>query len=236
MGSMSSFDDSTVLVVAPHADDEVLGAGGLIARAAARGARVHVAYLTISGFASDASGGRSTLEEREGEVDAACRTLGVAERSVLFRGEDHHLKLDAIPQVDLVSFLEEVLRKVRPSLAVLPCRGHHHQDHRAAAEASVAALRPAPDSAGRPFVPSVIAYGHSAAGWGGETFQVRPSIFVDITGVIETKIAALACYRSQICPAPHPRSLAAVRNQQAAWGAHAGVVYAEAFECLRWVL
>ena len=233
---MNSFDDSTILVVAPHADDEVLGAGGLVARAAARGARVHVAYLTISGFASDSSGTRSTPEERESEVDAACRTLGVTERSVLFRGEEHHLKLDAIPQAHLVGFLEEVLRDTRPTLAVVPCRGHHHQDHRAAAEASVAALRPAPDTVGRPFVPHVIAYGHSAAGWGGESFQVRPSVFVDVTAVIETKIAALACYKTQLCPVPHPRSLAAVRNQQAVWGAHAGIAYAEAFECLRWVL
>src|SRR5688572_26068919 len=35
-----------LLVVAPHPDDESLGAGGLIARAVARGAAVHVVLAT----------------------------------------------------------------------------------------------------------------------------------------------------------------------------------------------
>src|SRR5271168_3886131 len=35
-----------IIVVAPHPDDEVLGAGGLIQQACAVGAEVHVIYLT----------------------------------------------------------------------------------------------------------------------------------------------------------------------------------------------
>src|ERR1700689_5081239 len=35
-----------IVVVAPHPDDEVLGAGGLIQQACAVGAEVHVIYLT----------------------------------------------------------------------------------------------------------------------------------------------------------------------------------------------
>ena len=39
-----------MLVVAPHADDEVLGAGGLVALAQIRGWRVHVLYATVAGY------------------------------------------------------------------------------------------------------------------------------------------------------------------------------------------
>jgi LmbE family N-acetylglucosaminyl deacetylase len=35
-----------LLVVAPHPDDETLGAGGLLQRAAARGAAVRLCYAT----------------------------------------------------------------------------------------------------------------------------------------------------------------------------------------------
>src|SRR5580704_2711504 len=35
-----------IIVVAPHPDDEILGAGGLIQQACAAGAEVHVIYLT----------------------------------------------------------------------------------------------------------------------------------------------------------------------------------------------
>jgi LmbE family N-acetylglucosaminyl deacetylase len=38
--------DTRLLVVAPHPDDEVLGAGGLMQRVAAAGGAVHVVYLT----------------------------------------------------------------------------------------------------------------------------------------------------------------------------------------------
>ena len=233
---MSRDFGESILVVAPHADDEVLGAGGLVAAAAAQGARIHVAYLTISGFDSPANDSRSTLLEREREVDAACRVLGVQSRSVLFARGEQHLLLDALPQAQLVAFLERVIRETGPTLAVVPCRGHHHQDHRAAADACVAALRPAPAAAQRPFVGRVIAYGHAVAGWGGETYAVRPSLFVDVTETVDTKLSALACYQSQLCPPPHPRSIQAVKNQSAFWGAYAGVAHAEAFECLRWVV
>ncbi|MBV1896840.1 MAG: PIG-L family deacetylase, partial [Rhodobacteraceae bacterium] len=39
-------DHGPVLVVAPHPDDEVLGAGGTIARLADQGRKVHVAIVT----------------------------------------------------------------------------------------------------------------------------------------------------------------------------------------------
>lgn len=218
------------LIVSPHADDEVLGAGGLITRLRSGGWDVHVLYATISGYESVARGDVSRTDARTAEVEAALKVMGVSSYEALFLGETHHLRLDTVPQSDLIQFIEAGIAQTRPSLVVTPCRGHYHQDHRAVADACVAALRPAPG--GRlPFVPMVLAYGHAAAGWGGNEF--RPSVFVDITTAIEVKIAALSCYQSQVCPPPHPRSLDAVRSWCAAWGSFAGVAYAEPFECLR---
>jgi N-acetylglucosamine malate deacetylase 1 len=220
------------LIVAPHADDEVLGAGGLICNLSQKGWDIHVLYATVSGYASLARGDFSQTTGRTAEVAAALKVLGVAGYEALFLGETHHLRLDTVPQCELVQFVEKWIAGVRPSLVVLPCRGHYHQDHRAVAEAGIAALRPAPD--GRlPFVPMVLAYGHAAAGWGGGSYEFHPALFVDITRVMEAKIQALACYESQICAVPHPRSLDSVRNWAAAWGGYAGVAYAEPFECLR---
>ena len=44
--------DETVLVLAPHMDDEVIGCGGTIAKHTARGANVTVAFLTDGGAVS----------------------------------------------------------------------------------------------------------------------------------------------------------------------------------------
>ncbi len=227
--------EPSLLVVAPHADDEVLGAGGLMARAARAGWAVHVAYATISGFVSPASGSASSLSQRQREVEDAARVLGVRGWRALFLGEEKHLRLDTVAQADLVSFVEGEILRLRPRAVVMPCRGHYHQDHRAVSDACIAAMRPAPDGR-RPLVPLVLAYGHSAAGWGGAAFAFQPNAFFDVSEVIDAKLDALAQYRSQLCEPPHPRSLGAVREQCAAWGAYAGVAYAEPFECQRLLL
>lgn len=224
------------IVIAPHADDEVLGAGGLIALLAEAGWEVYVGYLTISGYPSAAKGDHPDADTREQEVRDALAILGaVGDYRVLFRGEDKHLRLDTVAQADLITFIEEGIRTVRPSLLVMPCRGHYHQDHRATAEACVAAMRPAPHGA-RPLVPLVLAYGHAHGGWGGTGYNFHPSVFVDITDVMERKIQALAAYVTQLCDPPHARSLQALKDQAGMWGAFAGVSYAEPFECLRLLL
>lgn len=223
-----------MIVLAPHADDEVLGAGGLMAKAAQRGWEVHVRFATIAGYASAPRGDVSDTSSREQEVCAAVRVLGCAGYEALYLGEQWHLRLDAVPQQEIISFIERGLRKLRPALVVIPCLGHYHQDHRSMCRAAVAALRPAPDGI-RPLVPMVLAYGHAHGGWGGGEYGFRPTVFVDITEFMAKKLEAIECYRSQLCPEPHPRSVAMLRSQCAGWGAYAGVLYAEAFECVRFL-
>ncbi|WP_045233709.1 PIG-L deacetylase family protein [Deinococcus pimensis] len=87
-----------ILVVAPHPDDETLGAGGLISHAAARGMPVWVLFVT-SGDAFPWSlphalarlrrGGRAQIalgEERMDEALLATSRLGVPNERVLFMG------------------------------------------------------------------------------------------------------------------------------------------------------
>jgi len=232
MNLLQGFSHKCMVVVAPHADDEVLGAGGLTCLAVDAGWEVHALYLTISGYRSAVDGEHPATATRVDEVREAARSLGLSSWRCLFEGEQHHLRLDAVPQIELIAFVEGAINELRPSVAVVPCGGHYHQDHRAAAQACVAALRPAPPG-GRHFTPAVLAYGHTGAGWGGEDFAFRPTVFADISDVLDRKLEALACYQSQVFEPPHPRSLPAMRDFHAAWGALAGVSHAEPFENLR---
>jgi N-acetylglucosamine malate deacetylase 1 len=225
-------DTGAILVVAPHADDEVLGAGGLMAVAASAGWDVHVLFATVSGYRSTQGGEVSSTEARQEEMEEALNVLGAVVQDVMFPGDEEHLRLDTVPQADLIAHIERALEAVRPQIAVVPTLGHHHQDHRAVAQACTAALRPAPGGR-RPMVPVVLAYGHQEAGWGGSSFD--PTVFVDVTLHLSQKLAALAAYSSQVREPPHPRSTAKVRETCGAWGIQAGVDYAEAFECVRFL-
>ncbi len=223
------------LVVAPHADDEVLGAGGLIALLAQRGWRVEVSFATACGYESAYRGDCSEVQARVAEMQAATRVLGVAFTEVWPDGDARHLKLDSVPNSCLIEFVERAVLRLEPDLVVMPCHGHYHQDHRAMANACMAALRPAPPGR-RPFVPTVLAYGHTGFAWEARECRFEPAIFVDVTSVIERKMCALRCYATQLCDPPHPRSVEGMTSFAATWGACAGVHYAEPFECMRSVI
>src|SRR5688572_15575926 len=107
-------DGGTALVIAPHADDEVLGAGGLIALLVERGWHVELSFATASGYESAQRGDRSESPTRVQEMQAAARVLGVAETEVWPDGDAHHLMIDTVPSTRLIAFVERSVRRLRP--------------------------------------------------------------------------------------------------------------------------
>ena len=84
------FDRSRVLFVHAHPDDETLATGGLIAELAARGVEVAVLTATrgeqgevVDGPLAHLAGTPELTAHREGEVAAACATLGVRHHAFL---------------------------------------------------------------------------------------------------------------------------------------------------------
>src|SRR5258708_3986374 len=127
-----------ILIVAPHADDEVLGCGGLMARRAREGHVVDVAIATLGGLAVP---GRVAThpDVRRRELYDAAEILGANEPTVLFPGHDG--KLDALPIIELVSRLDALLQERRYD-QVFFCYPSHHQDHKTVHAACMSALRP----------------------------------------------------------------------------------------------
>ncbi|MDP1922662.1 MAG: PIG-L family deacetylase [Myxococcales bacterium] len=79
--------DIDVLVIAPHPDDEVLMAGGVMAQAVRRGERVAVVLLTNGDLSCQRDG-----RVRQAETIDALAALGVSEENVRFLGyPDGHL-------------------------------------------------------------------------------------------------------------------------------------------------
>jgi LmbE family N-acetylglucosaminyl deacetylase len=78
---------ASVVIVAAHPDDEVLGPGGIVAMLAAAGARVRVVAVT-DGEAShgDRAGPAALARRRAGERQAALDTLGAGDAEVIRLG------------------------------------------------------------------------------------------------------------------------------------------------------
>lgn len=141
----------SLLVVAPHPDDEALGCGGLIAALAERGARLSVLFATDGGASHPRSRDcpRPRLAAlREAEASASLAALGAGEAERL------HLGLpDAGMPTRGQAWEAALARAVRfaadagPDLALLPWRRDPHRDHRdshalACTALSRAGLRP----------------------------------------------------------------------------------------------
>lgn len=117
------------VVVAPHPDDESLGAGGLIAGLSACGVDVQVVVCSDGGAATVElpSGWSDLVACRSAEVEAAVRTLGAGRARLTLLG---------LPDGELSGRLDDLTRTLEPvltgaDLVVSPWPGDGHPDHHA---------------------------------------------------------------------------------------------------------
>jgi LmbE family N-acetylglucosaminyl deacetylase len=212
------------LAVGAHPDDVELAAGGLVATWATAGVHVELAVLTSGqrGSADPAIDPTGLGRVREAEARTAARVLGAAR--VHFLGQlDGQLEAS----VALRHRVARLVREVRPDVVV----GHDpwrrwllHPDHRAAGLLTVDGAVVAREAlldlgvpAHRPH--TVLLCGTDA-----------PDEVVDIGGVLDVKLAALAAHASQLPDAEE--TARRVRSWAAAVGAPYGLSAAEAFHTL----
>lgn len=208
-------DGGPVLLVAPHPDDETLGAGGTLALLAERGCEVQVLVVT-DGRTEDPLGVASgdVVEARRAETREALAVLGLArvefwdEPDGAFRNSDsfsHRLGV--------------LLRETSPRLVFLPSPLDYHRDHVAIALAGIRAC------------------GHHAPGATVLLYEIWCPLpatrLVDITAVAGRKREAIGCYRMPLAYRNYldgSMGLAAYRGTYLALGNEQR--YAEAFLAL----
>ena len=222
----------TVLVVAAHPDDELLGCAGTLARHAAAGDRVHILILAEGATARDPSrdaGGRQ--EELRALELAACKAAGfLGAEPPRFAGFPDN-RMDSRPVLDVTKAVEAVVEEVKPSVVYTHHGGDLNRDHRILHEAVVTACRPLP---GRSIRRLLAFETLSSTEWASEAVgpAFRPRHFVDISATLAVKLRALACYAGEMRPFPHPRSAEAVTALAALRGSQAGLIAAEAFDVI----
>ena len=207
-----------ILVIAPHADDEVIGCGGMIAkRSGEHEIDVVIAAMGSGGIQHD----MATLLK---EATDAHKELGIQRHEVLFWGMSGHL--DQVPMYDFVGILDDVLRIGGYDEVYYPMPCHMH-DHTITYQACRAALRP-----GAHKMPRLVAeYEHNWPGWSSVE---GGTMYVDIShgDCLVRKLAAMSQFQSQLNrhrEPHHPLSLDAIRRIASMRGLECGVEYAERY-------
>lgn len=230
----------SVLVVAAHPDDEVLGAGGVMAKHAQAGDAVYVLILGEGVSSRDEARTEDNLQARRDEFEnlkasmrRAHEVLGVTKS---FHENLADNRFDGVELLDIVKRVEKVFDQVKPNIVYTHHAGDLNVDHRLTLDAVMAAARALPGATTRRLLSFEVL---SSTEWAPPAWDraFLPNVFAALNEEqFEKKCRAMQCYGSELREFPHPRSLEALRHQAALWGAKSGLGVAEAFvlqrECL----
>ncbi|MCE5323998.1 PIG-L family deacetylase [bacterium] len=214
------------LVIAPHPDDEVLGAGGTIAKLADTGNEIDVVVVTK---ACPPDFDENDLIRGRNEALKAHNILQV--RNTYFL-DFPAASLDMTPHREINSALSEIINKLEPDLVFVPFPGDIHMDHQRAFLSAIVSVRPRGKYSPR----SVYAYETlSETNWGAPYLMPGfiPNVFFDISSHMEKKIEAAQAFVSQIKPFPDERSIKGIRALAALRGSTVNRTAAEAFVLIR---
>lgn len=221
----------TVLAVAAHPDDEVLGCGATLARHVAAGDDVHVLIMGQGVFSrSDGSANAQALEALRACAREANRILGIHSLDLLEYPDN---RMDGIERLDLAKAVEAAMERHNPEIVYTHFPGDLNIDHVCVSDAVTVACRPVPGSSVRSLryfeVQSSTEWRPAHAG----SAPFGPNLFVDVAATLEKKIDALRAYGTEMRAFPHARSIEAVEHLARWRGANVGVEAAEAFVLAR---
>ena len=223
----------TILVVAAHPDDEVLGCGGSMAKWSKAGNEVHVVIMAEGSTSRDKSRDRNARKKELSHLSYSAKTAGkiLGIKSVdLLNWPDN--RMDSIDLLDVVKIIEAYIERLKPEVVVTHHYGDLNIDHQILNQAVMVACRPQP---GHP-VKCILSFEvPSATEWQTSTVgsPFSPNWFEDITDTLELKMSALKAYESEMRDWPHARSIMAVKHLCSWRGSSVGCDAAEAFILLR---
>jgi len=160
-----------ILAVGSHPDDIEYGCGGTLLKYADSG---HDVYLLVA--TQGHMGGNP--ERRRAEQEESVRLIGAKE--VIWGGyRDTEIPVSQA----LIAEIEDIITRIDPRFVFVHYGNDTHQDHRNLSRAVISAAR---------HIANVLFYE------GPTTLEFHPNVFVDVSNVIEKKIALLQAHESQI--------------------------------------
>lgn len=222
--------NKTILIVAPHADDETLGCGGTIFKLINQGFDVH--WLLITGMSESVGYSSDQVKQRKLEISKVSECYGFAKVHEL------HLppaRLETLSFGEIIGPISNIVKAIEPEQVFTVYRNDAHSDHEIVFDAVMSATK----SFRYPFVKRVLAYevmSETDFGLKPEDGGFRPNVFVDISETLSNKLDVLEIFESEVQDFPFPRSRKALESLAYVRGAQCNAQAAEAFMLIKEIL
>lgn len=215
-----------ILVIAPHADDEVLGVGATMAKHIDNGDNVYICIVTrgVKPLFDD-----EYMDKLRNETILAHKTLGSIKTYFL---EFPSVMLEQVPRHEINNKIFNVVQEVKPDIVYTPHFGDMQKDHQIVAEATMVAVRPKYDHRIR----EIYAYETlSETEWNNphNSNAFMPNVYNDVSNYLDKKIKVIKCFKSQLSDFPNPRSVEAITALAKYRGSTINANAAEAFMLIR---
>jgi len=220
---------SNILIIAPHADDEILGCGGVISRYIHEGNSVYIAVMTNANIGAPSLFSNTDIKNIRAEALSAHKLLNVTNT---FFFDFPAPRLETHPSYEITQAISALINEKKIDTLFIPHKGDIHKDHGVIYHAALVAARPINDfTVIDVFSYETLSETEWASPFGNDAFI--PNVFIDISKYLESKLKAMSCFCSQLKQAPHPRSLEIIESLAKFRGSTVGCKYAEAFMLVR---
>jgi len=213
----------TILVFAPHCDDEIIGVGGTIAKYVKEGKKVVVVIFSYGEHSDPIKKNELVINERKKEAEEVKKLLGI--NKIIFLGvPDSKFWIFSGFKIDkkLIKKVKDIIREYDPEEVFIPSKSDTHQDHRKAHNLLIKILKDK----------KIKVYSYSVLSPIRLFNNNKPRFYVDISNTYDLKLKALDLFKSQQALYIDPL-MPSIRVRAIKAGNDIGCKYAEMFYKLK---
>jgi len=214
-----------ILILSPHADDEILGCGGLISKFSKLNYEINVLIMTNANKGAPEIFKSKEIKMLRKEAKIANNFIGSKR---LFFENLPAINLNNYPVYKISMIINKYIKDINPEIILIPSANDIHDDHKIIFKAAKVSMRPNKKSN----LKKILSYEVlSETEWNEDGKSFNPNYFVCLTkSDINNKVKAFLKYKSQVKKFPHPRSKEGIINLSRLRGSQVFAEYAEAYK------
>ncbi len=214
------------LIISPHPDDEVLGAGGTLFKRKKSKKNNQIYWVIVTKLQTNTS--KKVQQRRNKEIEKISKLFGFKKT---FQLDFVATELDSTSKKKLIKEFSNIFYKVKPTELFVPHFSDVHSDHKIVSEVISTCTK----NFRFAFIKKILAYEViSETDYNLNRKKLFfPNHYEDITDFLQKKKDAMKIYKSEIKSFPFPRSLKTIEALARIRGSQIGKKAAECFEILR---